>query len=247
MTDPELDRRIRRTTRRSFLAFGAAAAGAAGAWTWVRTRRPDGRLPWPLRRALEVNEQLARDWFASARRAPEFPPERARNPRPNGRIGLDDEDFDPSAWTLRLEGLAGRDEPLELTLNEIRRLPRVESVTELKCVEGWSEVVRWEGCPLREIAARCPPGDDAAWVALETPDGEYYVGLDMAAALHPQTLLCYGMNGAALAPEHGAPLRLVIPVKYGVKNIKRIGTLRFTGRRPPDYWAERGYDWYLGL
>ena len=66
---------------------------------------------------------------------------------------------------------------------------------------------------------------------METPDGQYYVGLDMESALHPQTLLCYEMNGKPLEPEHGAPLRLVIPVKYGIKNIKHIGKIKFTDER----------------
>jgi DMSO/TMAO reductase YedYZ molybdopterin-dependent catalytic subunit len=74
----------------------------------------------------------------------------------------------------------------------------------------------------------------------------YYVGLDIESVLHPQTLLCYAMNHQPLTPEHGAPLRLVIPVKYGIKYIKWIGTIRFTDERPTDYWAERGYDWYAG-
>src|SRR5205085_5035712 len=90
------------------------------------------------------------------------------------------------------------------------------------------------------------PGDLLPYVSIETPDRGYYVGLEMASALHPQTLLCYEMNGQPLTPEHGAPLRLVVPVKYGIKNIKRIGTIRFTARRPADYWAENGYDWYAG-
>jgi DMSO/TMAO reductase YedYZ molybdopterin-dependent catalytic subunit len=83
-------------------------------------------------------------------------------------------------------------------------------------------------------------------VQLDTPGGGYYVGLDMPSALHPQTLLCYEMNGEPLTLEHGAPLRLVITLKYGIKNIKRIGRIRFMDQRPPDYWAERGYDWYSG-
>ena len=147
-----------------------------------------------------------------------------------------------------------------LTLDEIKQLPRVEMVTQLKCIEGWSVIVRWAGARLADLIAKYPPitanGSDpdvlrrpdqlVRYVALETPNAEYYVGLDMESALHPQTLLCYEMNGAPLTPEHGAPLRLVIPVKYGIKNIKRIGSIRFTSRRPADFWAERGYDWYAG-
>ena len=82
---------------------------------------------------------------------------------------------------------------------------------------------------------------------MATPGDGYYVGLDMESMLHPQTLLCYEQNGVPLSQEHGAPLRLAIPVKYGVKNIKRIGTIRYSEPRPADYWAERGYDWYVGL
>jgi DMSO/TMAO reductase YedYZ molybdopterin-dependent catalytic subunit len=69
----------------------------------------------------------------------------------------------------------------------------------------------------------------------------------MRSALQSQTLLCYEMNGSPLAIENGAPLRLVIPTKYGIKNIKRIGTITYTDQRPADYWAEEGYDWYAGL
>jgi DMSO/TMAO reductase YedYZ molybdopterin-dependent catalytic subunit len=69
----------------------------------------------------------------------------------------------------------------------------------------------------------------------------------MPSAMHPQTLLCYQMNGKPLEPRHGAPLRLIIPVKYGVKNLKRIGKLYFSNDRPRDYWFERGYDYYCGL
>ena len=69
----------------------------------------------------------------------------------------------------------------------------------------------------------------------------------MESMLHPQSLLAYEINGAPLSDEHGAPLRLVTPVKYGVKNLKRIGTIRYSRARPADYWAEEGYDWYIGL
>jgi DMSO/TMAO reductase YedYZ molybdopterin-dependent catalytic subunit len=132
--------------------------------------------------------------------------------------------------------------------------------TELKCIEGWSVVVNWAGCRLIDFAAafspetrngtasdvRNRPRDLVRYVGLETPDGGYYVGMDMASALHPQTLLCYEMNGEPLSIEHGAPLRLVTTVKYGIKSIKRIGRITFTDDRPRDFWAERGYDWYAG-
>ena len=79
------------------------------------------------------------------------------------------------------------------------------------------------------------------------PAEDYYVGIDMPSALHPQTLLAYEMNGKTLEDRHGAPLRLVVPVKYGIKNIKRIGKIAYTNEQPADYWAEQGYDYYSGL
>ncbi len=121
--------------------------------------------------------------------------------------------------------------------------------------------MRWTGVRLADLAAHygtatrtgragdleTAGADLFRYVSISTPDRAYYVGLDIKSALHPQTLLCYAMDGRPLTPEHGAPLRLVIPVKYGIKNLKRIGSIRFTDERPADYWAERGYDWYAGL
>jgi DMSO/TMAO reductase YedYZ molybdopterin-dependent catalytic subunit len=149
---------------------------------------------------------------------------------------------------------------LLLTLDDIKRLPRVEMTTELKCIEGWSVVVNWAGARFSDFIRQYQPQTRngnapdtenhpenlAQYVSMVTPDGGYYVGLDMPSALHPQTLLCYEMNGQPLTMEHGAPLRLVTPTKYGIKQIKRIGRIAFVSERPADYWAERGYDWYAG-
>jgi len=149
---------------------------------------------------------------------------------------------------------------LLLTLEDLKNLPRYEMVTELKCIEGWSEKVFWAGIRLVDLITMFPPPTrdgsvpDVAnrpeklvrYVSLQTPDEGYYVGLDMSSALHSQTLLCYEMSGQPLTLEHGAPLRLVTPLKYGIKSIKRIGRITYTDDRPKDFWAERGYDWYSG-
>jgi DMSO/TMAO reductase YedYZ molybdopterin-dependent catalytic subunit len=243
-------------SRRSFLGLGITAAAGVAAWHWVTTRSLVGGVPYPLRRVLELNEALAERYFDETRLAPAFPREMAREPRVNGGEGLPD-DFDPRAWRLQVVG-AG--EPRLLTLDDIQRLPRVEMTTELRCIEGWSVIVNWAGCRLSDFAAayspatrngtapdvRNRPRELVRYVGLATPDDGYYVGMDMPSALHPQTLLCYQMNGEPLSIEHGAPLRLVTAVKYGIKSIKRIGRITFTDERPRDFWAERGYDWYAG-
>jgi DMSO/TMAO reductase YedYZ molybdopterin-dependent catalytic subunit len=234
---------MRVRSRRSFLAAGVAALGGIGTFGWIRTRPTDDGALRPLRRALEINEQIWRNYFSSSHLAPAFPREMAGIPRENGGEGLR-ADFDPGSWKLNVLNTIHR-ESLEWTLDDVKALPRVEMVTELHCIEGWSQVVHWAGARFSSLVEKV--GFDSRYVGMETPGGGYYVGLDMASAVHPQTLLCYEMNGRELTPEHGAPLRLATPVKYGIKNIKRIGTIRFTNTRPPDYWAEQGYDWYAGL
>jgi DMSO/TMAO reductase YedYZ molybdopterin-dependent catalytic subunit len=252
-------RRMRQKTRRSFLGLGAGLVAGVGAFGWLTTRREIDGVPWPFRKTLEVNEQLARDYFSGGRSSPTFNAERVSADRVNGDVGLDD-DVDIATWKLEVQGLASQNEPLTLGLDAIKRLPRSEMIAEFKCIEGWSVIVQWAGARFADFMKAYPPqtrsGDDFSldhpedlppYVSMATPDGGYYVGLNMDSMLHPQTLLCYERNGAPLSPEHGAPLRLVIPVKYGVKNIKRIGAIRYSTLRPADYWAERGYDWYVGL
>jgi DMSO/TMAO reductase YedYZ molybdopterin-dependent catalytic subunit len=236
------DKELQRLTRRGFLTMGIAAGAGFASWKWLRTRpRVDG-VAWPFRRVLEANEALSRGYFSTARLSPTFRRSDISRARINGRLGLTSP-LDLDAWRLRIEGAA---EPLMLTIDDIRALPVHEMITELRCIEGWSTIVQWKGARLADLMAKHPPAQRSGFVSLETPDRGYYVGLDLESAIHPQTLLAYEMNGQPLPPLHGAPLRLAIPVKYGIKNIKRIGAIRYTNIRPGDFWAERGYDWYAG-
>jgi DMSO/TMAO reductase YedYZ molybdopterin-dependent catalytic subunit len=255
----QVRRRMRQKSRRSFLLWGAGLAAGAGAFRWLTTRPETGDIPWPFRKTLELNEGVARGLFGEYRLSRTFDPKQVGPDRVNGDVGLD-EDIDVAAWKLQVEGLAAGDGRLMLGLDAIRNLPRVEMTTEFKCIEGWSVIVQWAGARFSDFMKAYPPRtrsggairlkhpeDLPAYVSMATPDDGYYVGLEMESMLHPQTLLSYEQNGTPLSQEHGAPLRLVIPVKYGVKNIKRIGTIRYSSDRPADYWAERGYDWYVGL
>ncbi|MGI8773076.1 MAG: molybdopterin-dependent oxidoreductase [Acidobacteriaceae bacterium] len=146
---------------------------------------------------------------------------------------------------------AGAQPGVLLTMEDVRALPHVELTNEFKCIEGWSEIVHWGGVRFADLIERYPPMHGPSqgrprYVSLETPNGDYFVGLEMADAMHPQTLLCYDMNDQPLSMDHGAPLRLVIPLKYGIKHLKQIGKITFTNDRPRDYWAEQSYDWYAG-
>jgi DMSO/TMAO reductase YedYZ molybdopterin-dependent catalytic subunit len=230
---------IARRTRRSFLVGGIAAVAGIAAFELFKNSSTEDGTPGPLRRILQTNEKLARAYFSPSRLAPEFSEAKARMPKANGDIGLEDE-VDAAEWKFQSGGRS-------FSLDEVKTLPRIEQVTELKCIEGWSQVVHWTGARFSDFATRFGIDNGAAYVAMATPDEKYFVGLDRESAMHPQTLLCYEMNGAPITDEHGAPLRLVIPVKYGIKNIKRIGSIKFSSSRPDDYWAKEGYDWYAGL
>jgi DMSO/TMAO reductase YedYZ molybdopterin-dependent catalytic subunit len=243
-----VEQELRRRTRRSFLALSAGAVAAVAGWEWLMSgAREQGDIPPHLRSILRANEAVGRKTlYGNGRLTKTYPASAVGKIKVNGEIGLDD-DFDADAWRLEI-ARAGRNEPLKVDLDDLRRLPRHEEIIDFKCVEGWSTVTQFAGATFADFTAKfAPDSAKAKSVAMRTPDEEYYVGLDMPSALHPQTLLAWEMNGEPLEDEHGAPLRLVIPVKYGIKNIKRIGRIEYVESRPNDYWAERGYDWYAGL
>lgn len=255
LSDDEARRQMSRTSRRGFLVGGAAALIGVFGWRWM----PDDMKAGLLRRTFEFNERVSQMFYRPSRLAPEFSSRQVSERRVNGMLGLGNA-VDQAAWSLTVAGLYGRDDTLTLSLDDIKKLPRVEMTTELKCIEGWSVIVQWAGARFSDFASQYLPKtiDDSRpsiaehpeklvpYVSLSTPDNGYFVGWDMPSILHPQTLLAYEMNGEPLLPEHGAPLRLASPTKYGIKLIKRIGRIEFTAERPRDYWAESGYDWYSG-
>lgn len=260
LTGDAAERQMRRLTRRSFTTGGVAALACLGAWRWLTTAAPEDGIPWPLRRVLRFNQRLAEGLSSPARLAPTFPRASVQGPaRSNGLVGLAKQ-INAATWRLHVRH-EGRRVELAIALADLQGLPRMDLATEFKCVEGWSEVMHFGGVRFVDFvtrfglatrSGRAPdsegnPRDLYRYVYLATPDEDYYVGLDLASVLHPQTLLCDTMNGQPLTREHGAPLRLYLAVKYGYKSLKRIGLIRFQDERPPDYWADRGYDWYAGL
>jgi len=255
LTDDDAKRQMRRYSRRGFIFGGAAALIGVLGWRWMPQETKENML----RRSFEFSEKVSQIFYSPKRLAPEFSKEAIAPGRVNGMHGIEEE-IDTAKWQLRVGGLAGRVDDLVLTMADIRALPRTEMTTELKCIEGWSVIVNWAGVRFSDFAAAYGPKtisgaapditnrpeDLLPYVSLVTPDTKYYVGWDTPSIMHPQTLLAYEMNGEPLQPDHGAPLRLASPTKYGIKQIKRIGRIEFTAERPADFWAESGYDWYSG-
>jgi DMSO/TMAO reductase YedYZ molybdopterin-dependent catalytic subunit len=222
--------------------FGACVAG----WKWLHHQPTENGALKPLRKGLFVNESVFLSMFGN-RLTKTYPRSKAvPKARVNGDAGLKDY-FDTSVWKLKL--VKGNGDTISISMDEIKKLPKTEITFDFKCIEGWSQITHWAGVKFSDFAKTYGLDQETQlrYAGLVTPDEEYYVGIDMKSMMHPQTLLCYEINGAPLPLNQGYPLRLIIPVKYGIKHLKRIGTIFFSNQRPPDYWYERGYDYYSGL
>jgi DMSO/TMAO reductase YedYZ molybdopterin-dependent catalytic subunit len=243
-----IDQLIMKKTVISFFFFLILLIAAVWGMKWLyRQPATASGARSPLRKILNANESIFSNVLSDKHLAKEYPVSAAeKNVRVNGNIGMG-KDFDPSTWKMNV--LRKKGDTLKITLEDIKRLPKTEIVFNFKCIEGWSQITHWGGVRFADFMKAYGLNEQAAmkYVGLSTPDKKYYVGLDMPSALHPQTLLCYELNGQPLPMNQGYPLRLIIPVKYGVKSLKRIGTMYFDNERPPDYWAEKGYDYFSGL
>jgi len=237
---------IRNKSIIAFLIFGLGITSAIFAWKWLHSQpKIDGAYA-PLRKTLELNESIFKRLVSQGHLVKTYPVSAAdKKVRYNGADGLQSP-LDPN-WKLQVVKAVG--DTIFITLDDIKKLPKTDIVFDFKCVEGWSQVTHWGGVKMTDFLKHYGLEEQSkmSWVGMNTPDKKYYVGLDMPSALHPQTLLCYEMNGLPLPVNQGYPLRLIIPVKYGIKHLKRIGTIFFSNQRPPDFWAEKGYDYFAGL
>jgi DMSO/TMAO reductase YedYZ molybdopterin-dependent catalytic subunit len=138
--------------------------------------------------------------------------------------------------------------PLNISIAEIKNLPLTSMIIRHVCVEGWAAIVQWGGVQLREIIALAQPKSHVKYAYFKSADG-YYESWDIASALHPQTLLAYEKNGAPLPVENGAPLRLASPIKLGYKQSKWVIQITLASRLPifKGYWEDQGYEWFAGI
>lgn len=147
-------------------------------------------------------------------------------------------------WRLQVTGAVKR--PMEFSLADLMKLTRRTQKVHHYCVEGWTAVAVWSGVRLSEIARIVQPTPDAKYVDFESFDDGYHESWDIDSALHPQTLIAYGMDGHLLGPDHGAPARVHSPVKLGYKNTKYLTRVVFTPEKTGGYWTDKGYEWYGG-
>ena len=132
------------------------------------------------------------------------------------------------------------------TVDRLRGLPQQAQITRHICIEGWSQIGQWSGVPLHLFLRRVGADLRARYVAFTCFDG-YSTSIDMASALHPQTILALDFEQQPLTPEWGAPVRLRIPVKLGFKSAKNLESIAVTNTYPGGFWENQGYDWFSGV
>jgi len=269
--------RLAAQSRRDFLLFGAGVVATATLTWWLLPDRTKAHLlgmsgrdrldtlaarvgltrmrrEAQLNRVLTFDDDVAEALYSRDRLVRTYERPDARPLRNNYHGRTPGPDY-LAGWRLTLSGLAsGQVE--RLPIEALRsRFARREMNTRLVCVEGWSHVAAWGGFRFGELLDAYPPAPGARWAALRSmvsldARGEpepYYVSLDLETARHPQSLLATHHAGAPLTLAHGAPLRLVVPMKLGLKNIKAITDIAYTADEPADYWNERGYSRYDGI
>lgn len=192
-----------------------------------------------------VNDRVQGWLFDPTRLAPVYPRSMITRPFPfNAYYGEDEiRQVDGSSW--RLEVMGRVTQRRRWSLAELRALPQADQVTRHICVEGWSAIGRWGGVPFSEILRRSGADLSAKYVDFRCADG-YHTSIDMASALHPQTVLALDWDGAPLPPKYGFPVKLRIPTKLGYKNPKHIHTVVVTNEYPGGYWEDQGYNWFGG-
>ena len=148
-------------------------------------------------------------------------------------------------WKLTVSGAVKK--PGDYTLAQVQALPRFRQNTRHICVEGWDVIGRFGGARLSDFLQMVGADPTARFITVNCAD-DYYESLDMATALHPQTLLCYEMYEQSLTRQHGAPLRLQIPTKIGYKQAKYLTDMKVSHVLDRvGYWEDQGYSWFYGL
>lgn len=254
-----------RLSRRNLLAGGGVGLGALALAGCDRIPRDASvretlsaaeKLTMGVQR-LALGQSLARE-FTEADLSAKFRVNGTSQPDSEAYAMLQETGF--ADWRLKIEGLVER--PLELSLDQLKRLPSRTQITRHDCVEGWSGIAKWTGVPLGLVLRSAGLKVNARYAVLYCADeleatfdgsGRYYESIDLIDAFHPQTILAYAMNGRPLEVGHGAPLRLRVERQLGYKQAKYIMRIALVdsfakiGAGKGGYWEDRGYEWYAGI
>jgi len=240
----DIKEELNRLSRRGLLR-GGLSVGALALLTGCDLSTHSGvdEALWTM---LRFNDRVQARLFSPTRRARTYPASAITRPfrfnafYPEWQV----RSVDPADWSLAVSGLVSDKTPWTVAM--LRALPQEEQITRHICIEGWSQIGQWSGVPLHVFLRRVGADLRARYVAFTCFDG-YSTSIDMASALHPQTILALDFERQPLAPEWGAPLRLRIPVKLGFKSAKNLQSIEVTNTFPSGFWEKRGYNWFSGV
>jgi DMSO/TMAO reductase YedYZ molybdopterin-dependent catalytic subunit len=234
---------LRRLERRQVLRRGLSL-GALTMLTGCNLQDGDAvdRVLWAMSR---WNDRVQAWLFDPNRLAPTYPASAITNPFPfNAFYPVDDApEIDGNDYALEVSGRVA--DKQSWTLAKLRLLPQESQITRHICIEGWSAIGQWSGVPFRVFLQRIGADLRARYVGFKCAD-RYYSSIDMATALHPQTILALDYGNAPLAPKYGFPMKLRVPTKLGFKNPKHIAAIFVTNDYPGGYWEDQGYNWFSG-
>jgi len=235
--------RLEQPLRRQFLRRGLTLGGLS--MLTGCSLVDDSSVETALMAVSRMNDRVQGWLFDPNRLAPTYPDSMITQPFPfNAYYGEDEiRVVDGSNFSLEVTGLVA--DKKRWTLPELAALPQADQVTRHICVEGWSAIGKWGGVPFAEFLRRVGADTSARYVGFKCAD-DYHTSIDMATALHPQTLLALTYDGQVLPPKYGYPMKLRMPTKLGYKNPKHIQAIFVTNTYPGGYWEDQGYNWFGG-
>ena len=200
------------------------------------------KVLWSMSR---LNDRAQAALFSSDKLAPTYPESAITRPFPFNAFYTEAEAprIDAGNYRLELAGLI-RDKAA-WTLPMLYALSETSQITRHICVEGWSAIGKWSGVTFRTFLERVGADMTAKYVGFKCAD-DYYSSIDMATALHPQTLLAFKFADQTLPAAYGFPMKLRVPTKLGFKNPKHIAAIFVTNDYPGGYWEDQGYNWFSG-
>ena len=240
----DLHRPLIRSLERRRVLRGGLSLGALAMLTGCDVKRPEA-VEGALLAISRLNDGVQALLFDPNHLAPTYPDSMIlRPPKFNAYYDvMKVKPVDGAAWRLELGGLIA--DRRSWTLPDLQALPQRSMVIKHICVEGWSYIGGWTGVPLRTFLERVGADLRARYVAFRTAD-DYPSSIDMATALHPQTLLALRYGGETLADPFGYPVRLRMSTKLGYKNPKWITAIEVTNTYPGGYWEKMGFPWFAG-
>jgi len=236
-------KRVAQPSRRAFLERSLTLGGLS----LLTGCTPDSQenIERALASISRFNDRAQAALFDPTRLAPTYPDSMITRPFPFNAYYSEDEVrvVDGDTWRLELAGLIADRKPW--TLAGLRAMPQQSQVTRHICVEGWSAIGKWGGVPFAHFLRRVGADLSAKYVGFRCAD-DYHTSIDMATALHPQTLMALTYDGQTLPPRYGYPMKLRMPTKLGYKNPKHIQAIFVTNTHPGGYWENQGYNWFGG-